>query len=51
VKTPEQRMAIWKEQLRSMEASEAFRLLVDIAEQAIKENKELRKGGNRVDSN
>jgi hypothetical protein len=37
VKTPRERLNIWKRELKTMEPQTAFQLLLDITEQAIKE--------------
>ena len=45
MKTPRERLNVWKRELRSMEPTEAVQLLLDIAEQAIRELEQI-KGGN-----
>lgn len=45
MKTPRERLGLWKKEMRNMPAEEAVRLLIEIAEQAVRENDELRQNG------
>ena len=38
MKSPRERLSIWKRELRTMNPEEALHLLLDIAEQAIKQD-------------
>ena len=46
MKSPRERLNIWKRELKSMEPTEAVALLLAIAEQAIKELEQIKGGKN-----